>query len=481
MFEWFEKVAPVRAKFTALTVLLALIALGPLAAATLVMAGWAGPGLAVGAALVALAATVIALRLAADLICRPYVRTVERLEALAAGDVAAPVAYTDHQDCVGRMTRAMRTFRDQIVALEQARATLSDVVTPLSGGLRALADNRLDCAIAAPFPGDCEPLRRDFNAAVSSLAETINAVGRSSESVLTAANEIHAASDDMSRRNEQQAAHLSETVGAMASVTEGVRESATAAAEVQVSIAATHREGADGAAVVARTVEAMAAIESSAQEIGQIIGVIDGIAFQTNLLALNAGVEAARAGDAGRGFAVVANEVRALAQRSADAARDIKKLITASNHQVASGVELVGETGSLLSRIVARVGEVNTLIARIAENAARQSQHLQSVHANVGEIDTMTQRNAAMVEQSNAAARGLAGEAKDLADRVARFGGTGATRVSASRGQASAPAARAEPTPFARRTVRPAAAIAVPAIAGNLALATAGGGDWSEF
>ena len=198
-------------------------------------------------------------------------------------------------------------------------------------------------------------------------------------------------------------------------------------------------------------------------------------------MALNAGVEAARAGDAGRGFAVVANEVRALAQRSADAARDIKKLITASNHQVASGVELVGETGSLLSRIVARVGEVNTLIARIAENAARQSQHLQSVHANVGEIDTMTQRNAAMVEQSNAAARGLAGEAKDLADRVARFGGTGATRVSASRGQASAPAARAEPTPFARRTVRPAAAIAVPAIAGNLALATAGGGDWSEF
>ena len=173
--------------------------------------------------------------------------------------------------------------------------------------------------------------------------------------------------------------------------------------------------------VIEPYLEATLLVAKSSQEISQIINVIDGIAFQTNLLALNAGVEAARAGDAGKGFAVVANEVRALAQRSADAAKDIKGLIMTSSEQVSDGVTLVGETGSLLDRIVERVGAISALITAIAESAEVQSANLQQVNGAVGEMDKMTQQNAAMVEESTAAARSLAGEADELSSLVARF------------------------------------------------------------
>src|SRR3546814_791917 len=182
-----------------------------------------------------------------------------------------------------------------------------------------------------------------------------------------------------------------------------------------------HREAADGGQTVARAVAAMDQIEKSAQEIAQIINVIDGIAFQTNLLALNAGVEAARAGDAGKGFAVVANEVRALAQRSADAARDIKQLITTSSEQVESGVHLVGQTGQMLDRIVAKVDEVRGLITEISASTEAQASNLQQVNGAIGDMDSRTQQNAAMVEQSTAAARSLASEASQLLKLVSRF------------------------------------------------------------
>lgn len=253
----------------------------------------------------------------------------------------------------------------------------------------------------------------------------------------------------------------------MNQVTSMVRETAKGAAEVNRSIDEAHREASEGGAVVKRAVGAMGAIEKSASEITQIINVIDGIAFQTNLLALNAGVEAARAGDAGKGFAVVANEVRALAQRSADAAKDIKALITTSAEQVGAGVALVGETGTLLDRIVTRVGAISGMITTIAESAETQATNLQQVNGAVGEMDKMTQQNAAMVEESTAAARSLAGEAEALADVVARFKLGG-----------EAPARRAvAPTRLApKRKARG------PMVSGNLALKSDDGDDdWSEF
>jgi methyl-accepting chemotaxis protein len=304
--------------------------------------------------------------------------------------------------------------------------------------------------------------------------------------VLNGANEIHSASNDLSNRNEQQAATLEETAAAMNQVTEGVRESARSAHDVQKSITEAHEEATEGGIVVSRAVEAMAAIERSAQEINQIIGVIDGIAFQTNLLALNAGVEAARAGDAGKGFAVVANEVRALAQRSADAAKEIKALITTSSEQVAGGVMLVRETGTLLGKIVQRVGDITGQVGEIASNANIQADGLEMVNTAVGEMDRVTQQNAAMVEQATAAARSLADEARELNTVVSRFqAGSSGHSSAVSRGaDAEIPFVR----PASRPAPRPAASApsysAVPMVQGNLAIkpqAETSTDDWSEF
>ena len=507
MLDWFEKTAPIRAKFRALQVALALMS-GIALLATLLAARQlieAGPALALSAA--AMAGALLASSIAARRISRPLIAMAARMESLATGEIAQPIPYTDHADCMGRMARAMMVFRENAQTMEVGRKVAQDANQALSRALQALAQSRLDCVITEPFPGTYEELRLDFNAAVETLAATINAVRASARSVLTGATEIRTAADDLAHQNEQQAASLGESAVAMNEVTEGVKTSARAAAEVHRSIAAAHREASEGGAVVARAVEAMAAISHSASEIGNIVTLIDGIAFQTNLLALNAGVEAARAGDAGRGFAVVANEVRALAQRSAEAAKDIKALITASTQQVGTGVTLVGETGTVLQHIVGQIGDITALVTAIASSAESQASRLETVNASVGAMDRVTQQNAAMVEQTTAAARSLTDEARDLAQAVSSFhtGAIGRENDGAIGGRHASGPSSSQPgrhrteevTPFIRPARQSGAsqsgagqsphAHSAPPIRGNLALKPTAdlhaepSDDWSQF
>lgn len=354
-------------------------------------------------------------------VVRPLEETAKVMEAMARGDLDAGERSRHRDDEIGTMTRAIEVFRASSRAEAEAGRKQREIVEALGTSLGHLGNGDFLHRLNGPVSVEYAALQEGFNRTVERLASMMQLVRSSAESVGVGASEIRSASDDLAARNEQQAASLEETAAAMSQVTELVNRSAKSATEVQSAMAATHSVASDGGVVVQRAVEAMAAIEQSANEVTQIIDVIDGIAFQTNLLALNAGVEAARAGDAGKGFAVVANEVRALAQRSADAAGSIKDLITMSTQQVKQGVALVDETGTLLGSIVEKVGAVSAQVNEIALAAVGQASSLKQVNASVEEIDRMTQQNAAMVEQSTAAARSLAEEASELSSLVRKF------------------------------------------------------------
>jgi methyl-accepting chemotaxis protein len=272
---------------------------------------------------------------------------------------------------------------------------------------------------------------------MGALKDTISVVVTNVSAIRTGSGEISQAADDLSRRTEQQAASLEETAAALDEITATVNRTAAGARQAAETVRAAKSDAETSGNIVRDAVSAMGAIEQSAREINQIIGVIDEIAFQTNLLALNAGVEAARAGDAGRGFAVVASEVRALAQRSAEAAKAIKALITASTGQVTTGVSLVGQTGEALQRIVGRVAEIDDLMSEIAASAQEQASGLHQVNIAVNQMDQVTQQNAAMVEESTAASHSLTQEAASLAGSVSRFQISPAAQLvrSASRSQ----------------------------------------------
>jgi len=305
--------------------------------------------------------------------------------------------------------------------MAEAAAAQRQVVEQLAGKLKALAEGNLASRLDTPFPADYEALRQDFNRAIEMLGRTMQGIANNAGAVRAGAQEITQASDDLARRTENQAASLEQTASALDGITSTVQKTAEGAKAAREIVTAAKNGAAHSGEVVRRAVEAMGRIEDSSRQIGNIIGVIDEIAFQTNLLALNAGVEAARAGDAGRGFAVVATEVRALAQRSADAAREIKSLISASTEQVDFGVKLVGETGAALEEIAAQVAKLNSLVAQIAAGAQEQATGLREVNVAINQMDQVTQQNAAMVEQATAASHGLAGEAKELARLVGQF------------------------------------------------------------
>jgi methyl-accepting chemotaxis protein len=294
-------------------------------------------------------------------------------------------------------------------------------VADVGGALSALADGDLEQRITEPLTPEIDTLRIDFNRALDKFQETMKSIAANADAVREGAGEITKASDDLARRTEQQAASIEQTAAALDEITATVRKTAEGAVEARGVVGTAKEDAQRSGAVVHEAVTAMQAIENSSKKIGNIIGVIDEIAFQTNLLALNAGVEAARAGEAGRGFAVVATEVRALAQRSADAAKEIKTLISESGEQVGSGVRLVGLTGEALKRIVGHVDQMSGLMGEIASAAQEQATALAEVNSAVNQMDKVTQQNAAMVEESTAASHSLTKEAQELTRLVGQF------------------------------------------------------------
>jgi methyl-accepting chemotaxis protein len=376
-------------------------------------------------------------------------------------------SYNPILDDQGRPCRVVK-FATDITEIEDDRARLEverrtlqarqeQAVQEIATALERLSDGDLTYRIQAELAPEYRVLQEDFNQASARLQDTLSGIVSSAGGIRTGSQEISQATNDLSRRTEQQAANLEETAAALEEITATVNQTASAARQTQEAVTAARADADVSGQVVQQAVAAMTEIEQSSGQIGQIIGVIDEIAFQTNLLALNAGVEAARAGDAGKGFAVVASEVRALAQRSAEAAKQIKGLITASAEQVGAGVNLVGKTGEALQRIVGQVGQITDLVSAIAASAQEQATGLHQVNGAINQMDQMTQQNAAMVEQSTAASESLAQEAAQLdqmmgAFRLGQASQTAARRpaaTTASRGYVSgaATARKLDPRP----------------------------------
>jgi methyl-accepting chemotaxis protein len=422
-------------------------------------------------ALFAAALLAFAVRVVLHRVSAPLQAMTAAMRRLADGDNGITVPAVGQSDELGEMADAVVVFRDAAIAKIAADADLVEakaradrdqrlasekaiaeqqalVVESFGVALERLAQGDLTYRVADGLPEEYSKLQGDFNAAMTALKNTMSVVLTNVSAIRSGSGEISHAADDLSRRTEQQAASLEETAAALDEITATVNRTAAGARQAAETVQAAKGDAETSGNVVRDAVGAMGAIEKSAQEISQIIGVIDEIAFQTNLLALNAGVEAARAGDAGRGFAVVASEVRALAQRSAEAAKEIKTLISASTSQVNTGVALVGQTGEALQRIVSRVAEIDGLVSEIAASAQEQATGLQQVNTAVNQMDQVTQQNAAMVEESTAASHSLSQEAETLAGSVSRF------QIGAV---ASAPAARSAPKAQPRPANRPVA------------------------
>ena len=382
--------------------------------------------LIIGAGLAALALFIGLL--ASRSVTKPIARVTDAIKGIADGDLDSQITDVARQDEVGDIAKSLEVLRQKLALAremeqEQQRQaeTQRDVVDLLRKGLRSLADGDLTQPITAVFADGYDELRQDFNETLDNLASTIASVIDASQSIRGRSTEISTASEDLSRRTENQAAALEETAAALDELTASVRSAADAAREVESIVRTARKEAEDSGIVVQGAVAAMAEIEKSSEHISQIIGAIDDIAFQTNLLALNAGVEAARAGDAGKGFAVVASEVRALAQRSSAAAKEIKGLIATSAQHVGRGVDQVGKAGEALQNIVGSVANISTLVSNIAAGANEQSTGLAEINIGVTQLDQVTQQNAAMVEESTAASHSLQQDATGLAKVVSRF------------------------------------------------------------
>lgn len=390
-----------------------------------------------------------------SILSRPLQAVGKTIDEIANGDFSQTVPMLDRGDEMGAIARTVDNLKTQLTAAQEveqerelAQKNQKQVVDRLNRALQHMSDGDLTQSINTPFKGEYESLRNNYNATLTTMVGTMNAVVESSSRIRASAEEISQSSNDLSQRTESQAATLEETAAAMEELTVSVQSAADGAKEVETIVSEAQQGAKKSGQVVTDAVNAMSQIETSSNQISQIISVIDDISFQTNLLALNAGVEAARAGEAGRGFAVVASEVRALAQRSSDAAQEIKILISESSQHVAKGVDLVGKAGDELDSIIDRVGTISNHVSQIAQGANEQSTTLLEINTGVTQLDQVTQHNAAMVEQSTAASQILRNDASELAGQVAIFK-TGAHPGTTAAPQSGVSAATPAPAPSA--------------------------------
>ncbi|THV15383.1 methyl-accepting chemotaxis protein [Rhizobium rhizophilum] len=387
----------------------------------------------------------------------PLDRLVAFTGAVADGEIEQPVANQERRDEIGSMARALERFRLGLIEQqrlsaerrdERARAdeerrqrmaerdseakTLQEVVETLDHGLDRLAAGDLAFRIERSFPVDLEGLRSNFNKAIETLSTTLGGIGGNSVAVREGSEEMRAGADQLAERTERQAAAISQAATAIQEITGAVKTQIARAEEAERIARAAKDDTAMSGLIMRDTIAAMEAIQGSSQEINKIVSVIDEIAFQTNLLALNAGVEAARAGESGKGFAVVAQEVRELAQRSSNAAKEIANLLTKSRGEVDQGVKLVEKAGNALDGIGSHVLSINSHIGEIMESTREEAQTLVDINSSVNQLDAMTQQNAAMVEETTAAIHRLAGEAAEMDQQLGQFN-LGAVRQPASR------------------------------------------------
>ena len=333
------------------------------------------------------------------------------VQAAMAGDFSQRVPLEGKDGVIRNLASSMNTM------CENVGMVFNDVVRVLG----ALAQGNLSARITADYQGAFADLKEHANATAQRLSETIAEIKAAAKEVANAASQISSATTDLSQRTEEQAAGLEQTSSSMEQIAATVKKNADSAQQASRSAAATQAAGSRGVAVVGQAVEAMSRIDGSSQKIVDIIAVIDEIARQTNLLALNAAVEAARAGDAGRGFAVVAAEVRSLALRASQAAKDIKDLITSSNTQVKEGVELVNRAGAALNEIVESIKMVADIVGDIANASAEQATGIEQVNKALTQMDEVTQQNSALVEENAASAKTLEQQSAQMDERTSFF------------------------------------------------------------
>ncbi|MDG2532236.1 methyl-accepting chemotaxis protein [Sphingomonas sp. HITSZ_GF] len=413
---WFQAKAPIRLKllvaFSSLMGVMTLVALVALLAPTMI-------ALPVVAVLIA-GAAIQCVRFRSA-IADPYVGTVVRMEGLAAGDLTSAIQFTDYEDCVGRMTKAMLTFRDNAVEQAKQAEEQSVAVTLLGTSLERLTAGDLTADIGTGFPAGYAGLKANFNEAMVSLRGLIGSVMESAATIQTGSGEIAQASEDLARRTEANAASLEETSAAVAQMDGRLKATAEAASRTveRADGAIATVEG--GRSIAEEAVQAMTRVSDSAKGIDSVIEGLDKIAFQTRVLAMNAAVEAGRAGEAGRGFAVVADLVSALAMRAEEEAGRARDQLTATQTDIVAAVEMVQKVDGALANISGDVGEVHALLGQMAGDNQAQATAITQISAAIGTMDQSTQQNAAMVEQTSAAARNLTGEVAALGEQAAKF------------------------------------------------------------